>query len=170
MSCRVYLAMKMTGLKAQEITAKSDRAIEAMLKWGLDPISPWEKEKHLYKPDEVVVAGEKDLYEMWKQDKDEVMSCDVLCDIDGHLFSRGSSVETGFMRFGLMRPTLFIDPAFVSIRTFEADCVAQSVEQAASIIARRWGTWGKRIRWRLRVVWFPKTVFKRVYREFLSWR
>ena len=169
-TARVYLACKITNLKAKDITAKTDAAIEAMNKWGLDPISPWSKEKHLYKPDEIVIASQKDLHEMWKADKEEVLSCHVLCDIDGHLFSRGSSVESGFMRFGVMRPTIFVDPAFVSIRTFEADFVAQSVEQAAYMIASKWATPWQRIKWRMQTVWNFRSVYKRIKRELESWR
>jgi hypothetical protein len=170
MSCKVYLAMKMTGLQAKEITEKSEKAKELMLKWGLNPVSPWDKEKNFYDPEAIINAPTKDLYKMWKEDKQEVTSCHVVCDMDGNLFSRGTGVEVGYNRYALMRPTIFVDTAMVSIRNFEADYIAQTIEDAAHKIASQWATPSKRRVWRLKTVWNFKVVWNRIKREIQGWR
>jgi nucleoside 2-deoxyribosyltransferase len=167
---KVYVAHKMTGLKAKDITAKSDHAKKVLKDRGIQSISPWDKEKHLYKPDEIVSAGHKLLTKIWEKDKQEVLDCMGVIDIDGDLFSRGTGMEVGFCRYGLMRPTIFIDHATNTIRNLESDLVVATIEEAADIMNYLWGTRWKRWTWRLTNVWSMSKVLNRFRRELQSWR
>ena len=167
---KVYIAMKMTGLEAGAITVKNDHAKKELKERGIESISPWDKEKHLYKPHDIVQAGHKILTKIWQKDKSEVMECYGVIDIDGNLFSRGTGIETGFNRFGLMRPTIFVDNATNTIRNLEGDLVVASIQDAAELINRLWGTRLKRWLWRLTVVWSLKSIWNRITRELQGWR
>lgn len=162
--------MKMTGLKAKDITAKSDRAKQVLKARSILSISPWDKERHIYKPEEIVQAGHKLLTKIWGHDKQEVLECYGIIDIDGNLFSRGTGIETGFNRFGLMRPTIFVDAAQNTIRNLEGDIVVNSIEEAAELINRLWGTRVQRWIWRLVTVWNPRAIWNRLTREAQGWR
>jgi nucleoside 2-deoxyribosyltransferase len=162
--------MKMTGLTAGEITKKSEQAKQIFIKHGLIPVSPWDKEKDMYKDEDVIESKFADLQKMWFADKREIESCDALVDLDGNRFSRGTGMEVGFMRYGLMRPVVFVEPNLPqSVRLFESDHLAYSIERAAAIIDLQWGKWQDRALWRVVHVWKFTKVLRRIWREIRGW-
>jgi len=160
--------MKLTGRKAKDVTVESDRAKLVFKAYGIEAVSPWDKEKYLYESDDTIGATQGVLCPIWADDKTMIRSCQGVCDITGNLFSRGASLETGMNRYGLMRPTVWVDTAN-SVRNLDGDLVVKTVEEAALLISQRWGTWLKRVTWRLKTIWNPRSVWIRIKEELRSW-
>lgn len=170
---KFYLAHKLTGLKAGEVTTAM-KAIKKVLKdHGILYIDPWDKEKHLYKETELICAGTKLLDEIWfgkKGDKKELLACHGVIDVTGALWSKGTSVETAISRFSVHRPTIIMSPEKDTVRNLEYDIVIGDIYEVAELINRMWGTRIKRILWRLVNVWSPMKVWNRFIRELQGWR
>lgn len=170
MATKVYMACKMTGLKASELSATVEKAEKAFKQFGIEVSSPWYWEKSHYKPTDTIMAKPGDLIKFWKRDKQAIEDAHIVVDLDGDRFSKGTSAETGFQRYGLMRPVVYVDTGYNSVRVLEGDMVVPTVEEAASLISQVWGTRIQRILWRLTNVWTPKKVWKRIIREARGWR
>lgn len=170
MAIKVYGAMKMTGLTAKEVDDTVKRAEIAFKQFNIELISPWYWERSHYKPTDKIMAKPGDLVKFWKRDKQAIEDAHIVVDLDGDRFSKGTSAETGFQRYGLMRPVVYVDTGYHSVRVLEGDMVVPSVEEAASLISQMWSTRIQRILWRLTNVWTPKKVWKRIIREARGWR
>jgi nucleoside 2-deoxyribosyltransferase len=166
--CRVYLAMKLTGLKADEVCKKSLAAKMLCWNYGLQGVSPWDHQ-HV-KNKKIIRASPGKLKRMWKKDKSLIESCHVLLDIDGDSFSKGTAMETGFMRYALMRPTVYVDRGYSSVRQFDGDYVSPTIDRACSLIATRWGTQAKRQAWRMKKVYNLRSILRRWRRALGGWR
>lgn len=162
--------MKLTGLKAEDITQQVDRAKTVLEAYNLVVISPWDHEKNAYKPSDVVKASPAQLGHFWHRDKELIESCHVVVDLNGDLFSKGTSLETGFNRYCLMRPTIWIDTSYTSVRKLEGDLVCHDLYEAGAWIHQLWRTRKKRILWRLKTIWSLRKVVKRILREIGGWR
>lgn len=171
---RCYLAMKMGGLTPREIEQKSIEAKTLCTAYGIEGVSPWDKERVHYQLkdwDEPIGASKDLLILLTKLDKDEIRSCQAVIDIDGDKWSKGTALELGFNRYRLMRPTIFIDPdGYRSLRERESDYIAKDMEGACKMIKLRWGKRIQRIMWRLTVVWNPVCVWQRLKDEVMGWR
>lgn len=151
MGCRVYAAVAMTGRSGAEILADTGVAWDALWARGLTPVSPAVEEG--VRPTADIIASGGNLPAFWKRDKELIQSCHVLLDLSGPLKSAGVEHEVGYMRYCLWRPVVRIWAGVkMSIATLEDDAVVGSAEEAAALIAERWGTRRKRILWRLRML------------------
>lgn len=166
MNCKIYLAMKMGGITPRQIEEKSNNAITLCEAFGLIPVSPWTKERIHYQLqdwDEPITASPELLVTLTKLDKDEIRNCHVVIDIDGDQWSKGTALETGFNRYYLMRPTVYVSSdAYQSLRGREGDYVAKDLKQAIRLVKWRWGTRFKRILWRLVVVYKLSCIKQRL--------
>lgn len=171
MNCKIYVALKLTGRKAGSVNRDDAKIKRIFKKKGLTVLSPWDHEKHKYKWNDTIQASPADLTKaFWPRDKQLIREAHVLCDTTGYLFSRGAGMETGMTRYGLMRPTVWIDTVLFSVRTLEGDLVVANAKEAAKEIAKKWGTPWKRRMWRLKTVWNPRCIFNRVVDEIRGWR
>lgn len=165
----VYLAIKMTGREARVLDADVWQGMKAFSRYGIRVLTPWAHEYWHYKPEDIIKAPEQDRLRFWAKDKELIREAHVVVDTTGHLFSRGANLETGMMRYGLMRPTVWVDNV-QSVRTDEGDLVVTSLEEAAKQVQERWGTWWKRVTWRAKTIWNPRSVWIRLREEIRSWR
>jgi len=167
MKPKIYLAQKMTGLTCRDIIKKARRASKILKSLGLEVWSPVIEEKVPYSKKKLDVLSKEDLLSKWMIDKKEGMqSCHVILDIDGDLHSEGVSIERGYMRWYLWRPTIRVkSPGHVySISDIEDDFIASNIKQAGIFIRRRWGTRGKWLWWKLSHIVFgvPKLLWTQI--------
>lgn len=167
MRLKIYLAQKMTGLQCKQILKKAKQATKILNQLGLEVWSPAIEEKVPNSKRKLDVLSKEDLLAKWMIDKKEGMqSCHVILDIDGDLHSEGVSIERGYMRWYLWRPTIRVkSPGHIfSISNIEDDFIASNVRQAGIFIRRRWGTRWKWATWKLEHILFgmPKLLFKQI--------
>lgn len=169
---RVYLAMSFTGRRAEAISKEMKKAKAIFSKHKLDLISAWDRERGYYEDDEIVGKGlEKDILRiLWIQDKFDIERSQVVCAVHTRKFSKGAACEAAFNRYALMRPTVWCDTGYESVRMLEDDAVFDTLEECARHIDKHWGTWYKRVWWRLTHIYTPKVVWKRVKRFIAGWR
>ena len=166
---KVYLAIKMTGREARVLDEDVWKGVKAFSRYKIIVLSPWYHEFWNYSPEDIIRAKPEDRARFWNKDKELIRESHVIVDMSGNLFSRGACLETGMMRYGLMRPTVWVDN-IQSVRNDEGDIVVSSLEEAAKQVSERWGTWGKRAKWRLKTVWNLRSIYIRLKEEIKSWR
>jgi len=168
-SCIVYIATKMTGRDKQEMRKRAEEVCFILREWGLTPISPVIEEKVPETKGLLLQLSNEQLKGFWKRDKDIITyeAHVVLCD-EANLKSLGMEREYGFARYCLWKPTLTLLPEGINVACFEDDLVVQTVDAAAAVISRNWGTRNKRIKWRLRML--LRTLPKWLFRQMYQWR
>lgn len=169
--CIIYVATKMSNRDRVEMIERAHYVCETLERYGLTPISPILVENVENKPGKLTQTSEEQLKQFWTRDKDIIAyeAHVVLCDNAQHK-SYGVEREYGFARFCLWKPTVSIvppDSGFI-VSTFEDDLVVNSVEAAARLIARHWGTPWKRRLWRFQML--RRTLGKFLWRQLCQWR
>lgn len=152
----LYLACPMTGLFCDEIWIKNINNLAAYEKEGLTVITPVMGEGIPFAHVKLTDRGDEEMFRVWKRkDKAAIRDTNVLVITVPTNFSQGIFWEGILGRGVLWKPTVLVFesgriPGFIS-RT-EADYVATSHREAAQVIRERWGTWPKRVIWRLKML------------------
>jgi len=161
----IYLGQAMTGHTGQELwsTLLSIRPIYE--KYGIELISPIEKEGILPNAARLTDRSDEEMTNIWKKkDKEQIRSVNVFVYIASNKTSQGVMKEFALARGSLWKPTVGVylsglRPGFIT--RAEDDAVVTSHEEAALTIVARWGTWSKRLKWRLKMLYrsLPKFVW-----------
>ena len=173
----IYVCHAMTGRPWNEVKDQS-RAVKVFLESrGFEVIDPIEIENDSVSenidtdessiPNRIDEGGKK----AWYGDKIAIRKAHVVLDITPELKSEGVLRELGYARFYLFKPIIRLyqlksEPHMVTI--FEDDAVVRSLEEAADVIEDRWGTWPKRIMWRIKML--SRSLPKFIYRQFLEFK
>jgi hypothetical protein len=93
------------------------------------------------------------LKDYWTRDKDMIRKANVVVDLTPEMKSEGVAHEIGYARYGLWKPIVRVycegsKPASL-IAIFEDDLIVHSLEEAAVQIKKYWGTWPRRLMWRI---------------------
>ena len=165
MTVKIYTCAKMTGRDQSQMVemAKTNKKIfEAAGIIVLDPII----EEHV-KASHVVLVDKpiNVLKGYWSRDKQMIREAHVIVDTTPELKSEGSAHEIGYARYCLWKPVVRMYSKDVKplspIVYFEDDLIVHSPEEAAIQIQKYWGSWFKRILWRIGLLnrCFPKWIF-----------
>lgn len=155
---KIYLARKMTGLTGKEIVYKAHCALTtAKILLGkevqiLDPVT----EEGVKPTNEIVKAPAHLLTKFWARDKQMIREAHVIIDMTGAEKSEGVAHEIGYARYNLWKPTVRVYPELgkdtPSVARLEDDVIATSYDEALMLAHQYWGTWSKRLMWRLKML------------------
>lgn len=152
-SVKIYTAAKMTGRDQKEMveTAKRNKKIfEAANITVLDPIL----EEHVKAEAHVLIEKPLDILKgYWDRDKEMIRRAHVVLDTTPEAKSEGVAHEIGYARYFLWKPIVRMyqpgaKPTSM-IAVFEDDLIVHSPEEAAIQIQKYWGSFFKRLMWRL---------------------
>lgn len=153
---KAYIAHGMTGRSGTELIDESLHVLEICKRNGIDPLDPV-IEEGVKKSDGKVNSPNDVLPRLWKRDKEMIRAAHVLIDVTANRKSEGVAHEIGYARYGLWKPVIRVSLDYarsqnISIANLEDDLIVASIEQAAFIAQLRWGTFGKRFRWRIKML------------------
>lgn len=170
MSCKVYGACKMSGRDRPEMIARAKLAIAIFAQYGLELISPVIEEGVKNEEGPLEQTSDEQLKKFWHRDK-EIIAYEtnvVLLD-EAFRKSIGMERELGFNRYGLWKPTVTLLPdSAYSVASIEDDYVVKDLHEAAALIRDNWGTWPKRVVWRLKML--NRTLPKWIYRQIMAFK
>lgn len=149
---KIYLATPMTGLYCDEIWMKAINDKQIYEKEGIEVITPIEGEGIPFAHVKLADRSEEEMFRVWKKkDKQAIKDCHVLVYQCPDRWSQGVAHELILSRGVLWKPTVFIGKAGF-ITKEEDDYVATTHQEAAMIVNLRWGTFRKRLIWRLKML------------------
>lgn len=167
MKLKIYIAQKMTGLKCNEILRKAKKIKKVFEAEGLEVWSPALEEKMPNKPIVLTAINKEDFLAKWIIDKKVGLSqSHVIYDADGDKYSEGVSIERGHMRWYLWRPVIRRkNPGHsYSVSNIEDDKIVYTHKQAATYIAKKWGSRWKWLKWKIPHILFgiPKLFIRQI--------
>lgn len=166
--CLVYLAIPMTGYDKRDMVKLSRHALKVLKKHGLEGWSPVIKERVKSEHGVLTNTGNR-LLPKWRMDKGALRKCDVFLNLRGDEKSFGCEREFMLMRGSYFKPAVVVSPrhanGYFSIANYEDDALVGTIEEAALLIADRWGTFPKRFFWRLNIYnrCLPKFIFTHLF-------
>ena len=173
----VYVAHGMTGLPWNEVKANSERVQNLLESYGIEVIDPINIENdsvsNSISTDKSAIPNRPDDggKKAWYSDKAGIRKAHVLLDITPEMKSEGVLRELGYARFYLFKPTIRMyapksNPHMITI--FEDDAVVRSLEEAVEVMLDRWGTWPKRIMWRIKML--SRSLPKFIWRQIMEFK
>lgn len=164
--CTVYTAHAMSGRSGKELILESRMAKTVLWQYGIKVLDPVEVEG-VSEKDVLVQATETDLRAFWKRDKEMIRQSDVVLDLTGAAKSEGVAHEIGYARYCLWIPVIRLYPGLMtSVARFEDDYIVNSLEEAGQLIRSNWGTYSKRLSWRVKMLGrsLPRWIFRQIVR------
>jgi len=153
---RAYIAHAMTGRPGEELIRESLHVLEVCKKYGIEPLDPVIEEGVKFTQSKLLSSNEI-LPVLWSRDKEMIRNAHVLIDVTADRKSEGVSHEIAYARCFLWKPVIRVSATYarntsISIANLEDDLVVASIEQAAYFAQLRWGSFGKRLKWRLKML------------------
>lgn len=164
---RVYISCRMTGRDKAEQVRRAKYVCSILRQYGIDPISPVLAENVENKPGPLINDNYERLKGFWARDKQilryesHVMLFDQAQDK-----SFGCERELGLQRYCLWKPIVLLMPDMgLTVASIEDDAIVHNVHDAGRIIRERWGTWDKRVMWRIKMLYrtLPTWIKGQVY-------
>jgi hypothetical protein len=151
-----YICHGMTGRTGEELIKESLHALEVCQHYGITPLDPVIEEAVKLNSTKLQSANDV-LPKLWSKDKEMIRRAHVLIDITASKKSEGCSHELGYARYNLWKPVIRVSKEYarnqnISIANLEDDLIVASVEQAAYFAQLRWGTFTKRLVWRVKML------------------
>jgi hypothetical protein len=171
MTVTVYTAQKMTGRDQAEMVEMAKKAKRVFNNFGIrvyDPVL----EEHVQAVNKPLMDKPLSLLrDYWKRDKQMIRNANVIVDLTPEAKSEGVAHEIGYARYALWKPIVRVyqensKPASL-IAIFEDDLIVHSLEEAAVQIHKYWGTWLKRVVWRIALL--NRSLLKWVWYQLLEW-
>lgn len=160
----VYCAHSMTGRTGEDLIKESSHAATLLSFYGIRTLDPVIAEKIMASKDKIK-SSEARLQHFWKRDKELIRASDVVLDLTGSHKSAGVEHEVGYARYFLWIPVVRVWPKLgVSVAKLEDDLIVDNLETAAVEIRERWGTYSKRLMWRLRML--NKSLLRHLWFQF----
>jgi hypothetical protein len=92
----------------------------------------------------------------WKKDKELIRRSHILLDIVAEAKSEGVAHEIAYARYFLWKPVVRVSKKYVkkgcSVAFYEDDLIVSSIEEAAKLMKKRWGTYELRKQWRVKML------------------
>jgi hypothetical protein len=149
---RVYLGQQMTGIRHDLIYRRNFYCTKVMEKHGIMVLSPVTAEGVKPNKKKLNQPSQEQLTMFWKKDKWLIRHSHVLLDITGPSKSQGLLHEIGYARYHLFKPIVRIMKVQgPSVAIEEDDLLVKSVEEAAKLIVKEFGTPLKRLIWKFRL-------------------
>lgn len=154
----------MTGRTGEDLVDETVWAMGVLQKYGIRVLDPVRAEGIV--PTKARVASSpENLNRYWKRDKELIRASDVVLDLTGSHKSAGVEHEVGYARYFLWIPVVRVWPRLgVSVAKLEDDLIVDNLETAAFEIQERWGTYSKRLMWRLRLL--NKSLLRHLWFQF----
>ena len=164
--CSLYCATAMTGRSGADLWEEVKRIQPIYEAQGLTFISPIVGEGIEADKQKVKDRSNEEMVFIWKsKDKQQIRDTNVFVYICPKLTSQGVTKEYALARGTCWKPTIgvYLDlkPGFITRE--EDDVVATSHEEAARMIADRWGTRSKRNKWRIRML--SRSILSWLYQQ-----
>ncbi len=168
---QVYYICKMTGLYCDDMREAADRACDALQAHGIVVHHPIIKERIPKTHTMLQDRSEREMAHLWGDDKKAIKWANVIIDSAAGVYSTGSKREFGKSRYRDWSPTITlwdkgVHPPYIARN--EDDICVTSVEEAAAVIQKLWGTRLKRMAWKLPIYitnWHDLSLYK-LYRFF----
>jgi hypothetical protein len=150
-----YCSCAMTGRSRKRMVEDAKRIVSTFARYGIKLTHPVLAEK--------VKAGKGKLRsskitlpQKWALDKYFIRKAWFIVDQSADMKSEGREHENGLMRYCYWRPVIRISPrhaeGYYSIGSIEDDLIVGTEEEAAALIKSKWGTWYRRLKWRLELL------------------
>lgn len=162
----IYRITKMTGRRCNELVKEAKRFQKIFESHGIKVLDP------------VLIEGIPDmdkllealpdaiLKKLWLRDKWCLRKAHVALNCNASLKSIGAEHEAIVMRGTYWKPYVLVYPntkRLPFISRFEDDYVTNSIQKACKAINQRWGTYPKRLKWRIPML--LKSVPKLILRQ-----
>jgi hypothetical protein len=154
MSVKVYIATQMSGRDKAEMVSRAKHVCAVFKQYGIEPISPVIEEAVDDRPGPLLNPDKSILKRLWNRDKYIIRRLAHLVLWDGaEAKSYGCEREYSLNRYCLWKPTvLLVKKHTLSVADFEDDYICEDLHEAAALIRDKWGTWPKRVVWRLKML------------------
>lgn len=149
---RCYSAQQMTGIKQFEIYRRNWYCTRVLQKHDITVLSPVTEEGVKANHRKMDQPSQEQLAMYWKRDKFLIKNSHVLLDITGPSKSQGLMHEIGLSRYFLFKPIIRVMKLKgPSVAIEEDDILVPTVEEAAKLIVREFGTPWKRLKWKFKL-------------------
>lgn len=149
-----YLGIPMTGYDKQQALEISKEAKRVFNKHGMEVWSPVMAEG--IKGKGVIENPKETLDWKWPMDKEALNQCWGFINLRADEKSFGCEDEYGRHRYSewqtVIRVSLRHSQGYKSIANYQTDLIVGDIEEAAIEAEKRWGTWPKRIIWKLQLL------------------
>jgi len=164
-----YLGCPMTGYDKQYAIKVSLEAKEIFNKHGFDVWSPVLEEG--IKGKGKIRNAQEDLDWKWPMDKNALNHCWGFVNLRADEKSFGCEDEYGRHRYSEWQPVIRISPrhaaGYISIANYQTDLLLGELDEAVKEASFLYGTWPKRVLWKLKILsHFPKWFFRQLRRLF----
>ncbi len=168
---QVYVICKMTGLPQDQMRKRAEEVTAVLESRWITVRHPVIEEKI---PKRKILLKDRPTKEMiprWIKDRKGVKWAHVVLNTAAGVYSAGGAREAGKSRYGQWKPTpgLWEDKEAPFIAREEDDGYYSTIEGAADVIVRRWGTRAKRIAWRW-PIWKEHFIKSNVEKLIEFWR
>jgi hypothetical protein len=149
---RVYAAQQMTGVKQCVIYRRNWYCTNVLQKYCITVLSPVTEEGVKASNRKMDQPSQTQLAMYWRKDKFLIKNSHVLLDITGPSKSQGLLHEIGLSRYFLFKPIVRVMKLKgPSIAIEEDDLCVSTVEEAANLIIKEFGTPWKRLKWKFKL-------------------
>lgn len=158
---RAYFSHGMTGRNPNLVLLESDSArLMADIIGGIELIDPVVIEGIQPGAAPIQASQEQLNNDFWKRDKFEIRRSHVVITNENQKYSHGVVHEIGYARYFLYKPVIRVWPGLgPSVTWTESDYVAPNLYAALQFAKDNFGTWQKRLLWRLKLLAkLPKAV------------
>jgi hypothetical protein len=149
----VYVCVKMTGRYCDELVAEAKVVERTLRNYGFDVLHPVLIENVPNVHELLEQTDPSKLQRYWDRDKECLQECHLVLDYMSCNKSDGVGVELGLARFTYWKPVVRVFPnAGICISKLEYDDVFDSLTEAVWMMVVKFGTTGKILRWRIRML------------------
>lgn len=150
---RVYSARGMTGCTMRDLVREAENDKWFFNQHGIEVIDPVIEEKVEDVNKVLTSLDEAELKAKWYADKKFIRYVDVVAHMTADRYSVGGVLETGYHRFFLWAPTIWVSPkqamGHLTVAKFELDDIVANRRELVLTIRTQYWTWWQRFCWRL---------------------
>lgn len=171
MNCKVYVCCTMTGRDRKEQVMRAQYVKAIFAQYGIEAIHPVLEERVPAVHGPLIQESVSQLEQFWRRDKEIIAYEAHAVFVDGaDEGSVGVGREYAFSRYNLWKPTVLLwnKNRGVTVAQFEDDFIVADAISAAILIRAEWGTWEKRMWWRLKLL--VRTLPTFIYRQLMQLR
>jgi|WetSurMetagenome_2_1015567.scaffolds.fasta_scaffold605081_2 hypothetical protein len=169
---KIYCAAKMTGRDKKEMVEMAIANKKIFESLGIKVLDPILEEKVKAVKGALVDTPTNLVKDYWTRDKQMIREAHVIVDTTPEDKSEGVAHEIGYARYHLWKPVVrMYRPGAVPaslIAVFEDDLIVHGVEEAAIQIQKYWGSWAKRMMWRVSL--YNRCFLKAAWYKLLEWK
>lgn len=150
---RIYTARGMTGWTMHDLVKQANNDKYFLNAHGIEVVDPV-LEEHVADVRKVLTAkDEAELKTKWFLDKKFIREVDVVAHMTADSYSVGGVLESGYHRFFLWAPTVWVSPkqalGHLTVAKFELDHIVKDRSELVRVIRKHYWTWWQRFNWRL---------------------